>query len=93
EMVIGAIGRPDQQADGSGPVGYASVWTYQNYFATPAGSQSTGWTQVLSPEIRDQHERVVHKAMVKDVHRPQLGVTLRVTFAHGVVSSVARAKP
>lgn len=90
ETVIGVIGRPDHQTDGPDATGYTSVWTYQNYFATSAGPQATGWTQVLSPETRDQHGRVVHQAVVKDIDRAQLGGTLRVTFAHGVVSSVAR---
>ena len=92
DMVYAAIGRPDQRADVPNAVRYASVWTYQNYFNAVENPRASGWREVTTPEIRNQHDQLVHQAVLKDLPRTPLGGTLRVTFVGGVVSSVARVK-
>ena len=88
EMVYVAMGKPDEKRDSPNADGYQSVWIYINKHPSVKRRERTGWSEVIVPAVRDQHEVVIHEEVTKDVYRTQAKDEIHVVFARGVVSGI-----
>ncbi|MBA4137796.1 MAG: hypothetical protein C0518_10810 [Opitutus sp.] len=84
------MGQPDEQRDETNPARGQAVWIYKGYSPSHEPRERTGWSEVLSPGVRDQHGNVVRKPLFREVYRPQRADDIQVIFLDGAVWAVER---
>jgi hypothetical protein len=90
DLVLNLMGKPDERIDGPSDRGYQATWIYTNQQLAP--KQSTGWSEVLVSEVKDQDGRVVQPAVTRDIYRKPVMEDIHVIFTEGLVSSVDHLK-
>ena len=92
EMVLNAMGSPDEQRDVTDADGQQSIWIYKNYFQKPEHIEQSGWSKVLVRGVHDQYGTEIQKPVTQDISRTQVVADIQVAFKSGVVSSVAQVR-
>lgn len=81
------MGSPDERQEGAG----RAVWIYEDYLHRRTAPETTGWSEVLVPEVVDQRTQTVEKSVAREVYRTQAKEDIRVTFKDGAVIAVESA--
>lgn len=90
EKVVSAMGEPKEKREVAGVPGHRSVWVYTAHDQTTL--QKTGWSEILSPRVEDQHGTVVQEAVKRPVYRVRASEEVHVNFTDGLVSSLEHRK-
>jgi hypothetical protein len=81
------MGRPDERRELAG----RTVWIYENYLHRRTTHETTGWSEVLVPEMVDRRANTVGRPVSREIYRTRAKEDIRVTFKDGAVISVVSA--
>jgi hypothetical protein len=92
DMVYIALGYPDEVREVSTPQGTQTLWIYRTYWQQFEGTEWVGWHRVIVPLRDGRGFAVFHEPVTTDVYRTHVDEVIRVTFDHGVVTSLEQRR-
>ena len=92
DLVYIALGKPDVRRERYHAKTHESVWIYQSYDETYAGSAYAGYRRYVAFDRTSGRSYIVREPVYADVYRRRLDDQIRITFVDGRVTQIEQQK-
>lgn len=92
DMVLLALGAPDQKRETRSAAGSETVWIYSTYYERYDGTRFAGYQRRIYYDQHVNTYRVYYQPVFAETFRPESEERIRVTFRDGKVAVIEQSK-